>query len=196
MSCVGALTRRLAAPSEHGHASLDAVEQMVLAANDRQGPRGAVERVRRKSWIVERAGAVLLAEQPQRERDVIGGQNVAIMKLDAVSNLEFTREIVDLLPGCRQQRLELERSAVGIDQRVIDPKAQEKAFAPGRIISIRLCGAWRNAEWIVSSEFPAKLGIPEQPTATARRRIEQAVSSSSPGYVPIGSGQPLKERGL
>ena len=25
-------------------------------------------------------------------------------------------------------------------------------------ISIRLCGAWRNAAWIVSSDFPAKAG--------------------------------------
>jgi hypothetical protein len=101
-----------------------------------------------------------IACEVEREGDVIGGQNVAIMKLDAVSNLEFTREIVDLLPRCREQRLELERSAVAIDQRVIDPKAQEKAFAPGRIISIRLCGAWWNAAWIVSSDFPAKAGDP------------------------------------
>ena len=39
-------------------------------------------------------------------------------------------------------------------------------------------------------------GIPEIGGPPARRRIEQAVPSSSPGYVPIGSGQPRKERGL
>ena len=82
---------------------------------------------------------------------VIPGHPVVMEKLEqAIATASIRR------PGQRamSHRLQLQLSVLHCFW-PIELLSQDRDYDR---ISIRLCGAWRNAAWIVSSDFPAKAG--------------------------------------
>jgi hypothetical protein len=58
------------------------------------------------------------ADRVERVDDIVGRERIAVVELHAAAQVELDRLVVHQLPGRRQERLDLERVGIAIDQPV------------------------------------------------------------------------------